>query len=109
MANTILTWATAARRRVLAGPTAPLWPRPFFERGVHVLGGVRILDTAKLLTIVGQGGSGYMFAEAAQKACLVRSASKVIATDHSALAANRPTDSTQTQMEAARMSATKRV
>jgi uncharacterized protein len=108
----LLTWATAARRRVLAGPTAPLWPRPFFERGVHVLGGIRILDPAKLLPIVGQGGSGYMFAEAAQKACLVRSASKLIATDdsnHSALAANRPTDSTQTEIEAARMFAGKRV
>jgi uncharacterized protein len=107
----LLTWATAARRRVLAGPTAPLWPRPFFQHGVHVLGGIRVLDPAKLLNIVGQGGSGYMFAEAAQKACLVRSATKVIATDDSSRSAleNQPTDSTQTQRQPSRMFASKSI
>ena len=77
-----------------------------------MLGGIRVLDPATLLNIVGQGGSGYMFAEAAQKACLVKSATKVIATDdsnRSALAAKRPTNSTQTEMEPARTFASKNI
>jgi uncharacterized protein (DUF4213/DUF364 family) len=61
-----------ARRVVVAGPTASPWPEPFFQRGVHVLGGIRALDGPRLVRIVGEGGSGYFFQEAAEKVCLVR-------------------------------------
>ncbi|MDR5708637.1 MAG: DUF364 domain-containing protein [Armatimonadota bacterium] len=61
-----------ARRVVLAGPTASPWPEPFFQRGVHILGGIRVLDGPRLVRIVGEGGSGYFFQEAAEKVCLVR-------------------------------------
>jgi len=67
----LLAASEKARVRVMAGPTTPLWPRPFFERGIAILGGIRILDGRALLTLVGQGGSGYLFERAAQKACLI--------------------------------------
>lgn len=70
----LLQASRSARIRVMAGPTTPLWPRPFFERGITVLGGIRALDGRDLLTIVGQGGSGYFFERAARKVCLIDSA-----------------------------------
>ena len=68
----LLTAAGRARMVVLAGPTASPWPPPFFERGVHVLGGIHILDQRKLLQVVSEGGSGYFFEKEAEKICLVR-------------------------------------
>jgi uncharacterized protein (DUF4213/DUF364 family) len=67
----LLEASAPARIRIMAGPTTPLWPRPFFKRGIAVLGGIQILDGRNLLTIVGQGGSGYLFGRAARKACLL--------------------------------------
>lgn len=70
----LLRLSRAARVRVMAGPTTPLWPQPFFSRGISVLGGIRALSGRDLLTIVGQGGSGYFFEKAAEKACVIESA-----------------------------------
>ncbi len=70
----LLDAARTARRVVLAGPTASPWPPTFFARGVHVLGGIRVLDGEKMLRIVAEGGSGYFFENAAQKVCVVREA-----------------------------------
>ncbi len=67
----LLVTAGHARAVVLAGPTASPWPPPFFERGVHVLGGIHILDQCKLLQVVSEGGSGYFFEKEAEKRCLV--------------------------------------
>lgn len=67
----LLAASDSARVRVMAGPTTPLWPRPFFERGIAVLGGIRVFSGGDLLAIVGQGGSGYLFERAARKACLI--------------------------------------
>ncbi len=67
----LLAWSKPARVRVMAGPTTPLWPKPFFSRGVDVLGGIRVLNGRDMLTIVGQGGSGYFFENAAQKVCVI--------------------------------------
>ncbi len=61
-----------ARRVVLAGPTTSLWPVPFFSRGVHVLAGIRVLDGPRLMRVVGEGGSGYFFQDAAEKVAVVR-------------------------------------
>lgn len=69
--ETLLESCGSARVRIMAGPTTPVWPRPFFERGIAILGGVRVLDGRELLTIVGQGGSGYLFERAARKTCLI--------------------------------------
>ena len=70
----LLSWSDGARVRVMAGPTTPLWPRPFFKHGISILGGIRVLNGRDLLTIVGQGGSGYFFEKAAEKACVIESA-----------------------------------
>ena len=67
----LLRQSARARLRLLAGPTTPLWAPPWFRRGVGLLGGVRVLDPRALLEIVGQGGSGYFFEKAAEKACVV--------------------------------------
>lgn len=70
--DTILRAAGNARRVVLAGPTASPWPPPFFESGIDVLGGIRVLDPARMLQIVAEGGSGYSFGQAAEKVCILR-------------------------------------
>jgi uncharacterized protein (DUF4213/DUF364 family) len=70
--DTLLHAAGRARRVVLAGPTASPWPPPFFARGVHVLGGIRVLDSCKLLQLVSEGGSGHSFEAVAEKVCIVR-------------------------------------
>jgi len=68
----LLAASSRARRVVLAGPTAPLWGAPFFSRGVHVLGGIRVLEPGRMLRIVSEGGSGYFFNDAAEKVSLIR-------------------------------------
>ena len=68
----LLESAAQARRIILAGPTASPWPPTFFERGVDVLGGIRVLDGPRILQVVSEGGSGYFFQDAAQKICIVR-------------------------------------
>lgn len=72
--DTLLDAASGARRVVLAGPTASPWPPPFFERGVHVVGGIRVLDGPKILQIISEGGSGYFFDAVAEKVCALRDA-----------------------------------
>jgi uncharacterized protein (DUF4213/DUF364 family) len=67
----LLGFSKIARVRVMAGSTTPLWPYPFFKLGIAILGGVRALVPWDLLTIVGEGGSGYLFEKAAQKACVI--------------------------------------
>jgi uncharacterized protein len=67
----LLQASQSARVRVMAGPTTPLWPQPFFRHGIAILGGIRVLDGKDLLNIVGQGGSGYLFERAANKTCLI--------------------------------------
>lgn len=69
--DALLSAASSARRVIIAGPTAPLWGRPFFKRGVHALGGIRVHDTALLLRLVAEGGSGYFFEKAAEKVTVV--------------------------------------
>lgn len=74
--DSLLEAANQARMVVLAGPTAPPWHPPFFERGIHVLGGIRVLDAAKMLQVVSEGGSGHFFETAAEKICMIRDASE---------------------------------
>lgn len=67
----LLSFSKAARVRVMAGPTTPLWSRTFFKRGVGVLGGIMVSSGRDLLTIVSQGGSGYFFEKAVRKVCVI--------------------------------------
>lgn len=73
----LLQAASQARAVVLAGPTASPWPPTFFERGVHVLGGIRVLNHSKMLQVVSEGGSGYFFEAEAEKVCLVQESALV--------------------------------
>lgn len=70
--DSLLGQTATAREVVLAGPTASPWPSPFFERGVTVLGGIRVLDGPGMLRLVSEGGSGYFFDTVAEKVCVVR-------------------------------------
>lgn len=45
-----------AREVVLLGPSAPLCPAPFFERGVTAIMGTMILEPLKMLTVVSEAG-----------------------------------------------------
>jgi uncharacterized protein (DUF4213/DUF364 family) len=74
----LLASCRQARQVVLAGPTASPWPRPFFERGVTVLGGIRVLDGSRMLVLVSEGGSGYFFDAIAEKVCVVREESPAL-------------------------------
>lgn len=67
----LLEWAKGARLKIMAGPTTPLWSRPFFRRGIAVMGGIMPTDNSMLLSIVAEGGSGYLFERAARKVCVV--------------------------------------
>lgn len=68
----LLTFCTKAREIILAGPTASMWPEPFFKRGVTVMAGIFINDSDRLLQIVSEGGSGYFFTGPARKMAIVR-------------------------------------
>ncbi len=70
--DALLAASRQARRVVLAGPTASPWPPPFFQAGVHILGGIRARDDQRLLQLVGEGASGYIFEQAAEKISIVR-------------------------------------
>ncbi len=69
--DALLSACANARRRVMAGPTTPLWARPFLRHGISVLGGIRILDPHGIVIIAGEGGSGYFFEHVAAKVCVV--------------------------------------
>ena len=58
----------------IIGPTTPPWPEPFFDAGVYALGGIEVLDGERMLELVGEGGSGYIFERdgAARKVCFLR-------------------------------------
>jgi uncharacterized protein (DUF4213/DUF364 family) len=73
--ESLLDAASSARRIVMAGPTASPWPPTFFARGVHVLGGIRVVDGPKLLQVVSEGGSGYFFQREAEKVSVIRNGS----------------------------------
>jgi uncharacterized protein (DUF4213/DUF364 family) len=68
----LLNAAASARILIMAGPTTPLWPGPFFKHGLDILGGIRVRNGKQMLDIVGQGGSGYFFEHAADKCCVIR-------------------------------------
>lgn len=52
----LLSLKEAAREVVLLGPSAPLYPAPFFERGITAVMGTRIFDPLIMLTIVSEAG-----------------------------------------------------
>jgi uncharacterized protein (DUF4213/DUF364 family) len=60
-------------RVVVVGPTVGLLPDAFLNRGVDVLGGVRITAPDAFLDVLAEGGSGYhFFGRSAEKVVLLR-------------------------------------
>jgi uncharacterized protein (DUF4213/DUF364 family) len=57
--DVILSSVTDGTRTAIIGPTASMIPDVFFKRGVHVMAGVRILDSDLMIKILKQGGSAY--------------------------------------------------
>lgn len=52
----LLSLRGAAREVVLLGPSAPLYPKPFFQRGITAVMGTRIFDPLTMLTVVSEAG-----------------------------------------------------
>lgn len=52
----LLSLRGAAREVILLGPSAPLYPAPFFERGITAIMGTRIFDPLTMLIIVSEAG-----------------------------------------------------
>ena len=70
----ILELAKKATEIVVVGPTASVYPEPLFARGVTVMGGVRIVDAAKMIHLIGEAGSGYDFFENCAEKIVIRNA-----------------------------------
>ena len=52
----LLALRGAAREVILLGPSAPLYPGPFFERGITAVMSTQILDSLTMLTVVSEAG-----------------------------------------------------
>ncbi len=70
----ILELAKNASEIIVVGPTASVYPEPLFARGVTVMGGVRIVDAAKMIHLIGEAGSGYDFFENCAEKIVIRNA-----------------------------------
>jgi len=71
--DTILSLIKNGIRAAMIGPTASMIPDAFFQRGVHVMAGVRILDTDLMIKILKQGGSAFhLLKECSQKSAFVK-------------------------------------
>lgn len=52
----LLSYLGTAREVILLGPSAPLYPVPFFSRGITAIMGTRITDPWTMLTVVSEAG-----------------------------------------------------
>jgi|GEM_PF-38812 len=52
----LLSLRGTAREVILLGPSAPLYPEPFFKRGITAVMGTRIIDPWTMLTVVSEAG-----------------------------------------------------
>lgn len=52
----LLTYCNKAREVILLGPSTPLYPGLFFEKGITSVMGTRIMDPEAMLTIVSEAG-----------------------------------------------------
>ncbi|MDR4503564.1 MAG: DUF364 domain-containing protein [Candidatus Scalindua sp.] len=72
----ILKLAGKTSNIIVVGPTASIFPTPLFERGVSIMGGVRITDPSKMIHLIGEAGSGYDFFENCAEKIVIRSTVK---------------------------------
>ena len=57
--DSVLAGINKGQRTAIIGPTASMIPDAFFERGVHVMAGIRVVDPDLMIRILKQGGSAY--------------------------------------------------
>ena len=57
----ILDMAKPGAQIIVTGPTASMLPDAFFERGVTMLGGIRVTRPDEALDLISEAGSGYHF------------------------------------------------
>jgi uncharacterized protein (DUF4213/DUF364 family) len=71
--DSILSSINHGKRTAIIGPTASMIPDAFFERGVQVMAGIRILEPERMIKILKQGGSGYhLLQECSEKIAFIK-------------------------------------
>lgn len=71
--DAVLSWITKGIRTAIIGPTASMLPDVFFQKGVNVLAGIRILNPDRMLKILKQGGSAYhLLRECSEKIAFIQ-------------------------------------
>lgn len=69
----ILSSIRDGKRTAIVGPTASMIPDAFFEKGVTVIAGVRVLNPDLMIKILKQGGSAYhLLKECSEKIAFVK-------------------------------------
>ncbi|MEM4978977.1 MAG: DUF364 domain-containing protein, partial [Candidatus Nezhaarchaeales archaeon] len=63
----LLELSKNARDVVLVGPTASTLPDPLFKHGVTIIGGVRVIDSEKVIQVVSEGGGTPSLKEACKQ------------------------------------------
>jgi uncharacterized protein (DUF4213/DUF364 family) len=64
---------TYGKRTAIIGPTASMIPDTFFQRGVDIMAGVRILNSDSMMKILKQGGSAYhLLKECSEKIAFIK-------------------------------------
>lgn len=63
----LLDCCKAAREIAILGPSTPFLPEPFRKRGVTILSGVQVVDTARVLRVVSEAGGTRNFGRAVRK------------------------------------------
>jgi uncharacterized protein (DUF4213/DUF364 family) len=63
----LLTYCLAAREVAIVGPSTPLLPDVFSDRGVTLLSGVKVVDGERALHVVSEGGGTRQLAPAVRK------------------------------------------
>ncbi len=69
-ADSLLACAKQAREVAVLGPSTPMVPEVFAQRGVTLLSGVQVVDRDRLLRIVSEGGGTRRFGTAVRKLIL---------------------------------------
>jgi uncharacterized protein (DUF4213/DUF364 family) len=71
--DNILSHIAGERRTSIIGPTASMIPYAFYQRGVHIMAGVRITDPKMMIRILMQGGSAYhLLKECSEKIAFIK-------------------------------------
>jgi len=67
----LLQLSKNARETIILGATTPLIPRTFISRGITMLSGVVVVDTAKVLRVISEGGGMRDFKNIIKKVNLI--------------------------------------